>query len=127
MSMKRASPLIQRPARWLAVAAPLLAALCLPHAATAQTETFHQKHNLTVKRVFAEGPSGGGFFPTEDIAADCLWGLIYFDLAQPAGRAQMALLINAKAQNFRLQRVDYKKNAAGYPAGTCVLTGLHVE
>jgi Salmonella virulence plasmid 65kDa B protein len=47
-------------------------------------------------------------------------------LSGPSGRGQTALPMSSKAQGFRLQRVDYKKNAVGYPAGTCVLTGLHV-
>jgi hypothetical protein len=111
---------------WRALAGTALLGLALPPAAVAQ-ETFAQKYNLTVKRIFAEGQTGGGFFPAEDIAADCLWGLFYIDMSVPAGRGQIALLISAKAQNLRLQRVDYRKNVAGYPAGSCLLSGLHIE
>jgi hypothetical protein len=103
------------------------AVLCLPLTAVAQTETIGQKSNLTVKRIFAEGQAGGGFYTAEDISADCLWGLFYIDMSGPGGRGQLALLISAKAQNLRLQRVDYKKNVAGYPAGACLVSGLHVE
>lgn len=90
-------------------------------------QTFAQKYDLSVKRVFSENQTTGGFFTAENIAADCLWGLVYIDLAQPAGRSQMALLITAKAQGLRIQRLDYKKDVPGYPAGACVASGIHIE
>jgi hypothetical protein len=102
-----------------------LLALLLPLAAGAQTA--HQKLDLSVKRVFTEGAANGGFFPREDIGADCLWGLMYLDLSNPGGRAQLALLINAKNTQQRLQRVDYHKDVPGTPLGSCWLRGLHIE
>jgi len=84
--------------------------------------------DLHVLRVFAEGQTTAGFFAVENIGAECLWGLMYIDLSNATGRAQMALLINAKAQGLKLQRIDYIKNpGAGYTEGTCLAKGIHVE
>lgn len=82
-----------------------------------------QKADLHVLRIFSEGATTAGFYPVENIWADCAWGLIYVDLSNVAGRGQLALLMQAKAQNLKLQRVDYTKA----PSGTCTLTGLHIE
>lgn len=87
-----------------------------------------QAGDLHVLRIFAEGESRAGFFTVENIGAECLWGLMYIDLSNAAGRAQMALLVNAKAQGLKLQRIDYIKNpGAGYAEGTCLAKGIHVE
>lgn len=86
-----------------------------------------QKSNLHVLRVFSEDQTTGGFYTTENILADCTWGLMYVDLTNPAGRAQFALLLQAKAQGLKLSRVDYTKNPAGTAAGICTANGIHME
>lgn len=101
------------------------AALMLGSSASAQSQP--SKYDLHVLRVFTEGQSTAGFFTVENISADCLWGLMYVDLSTPSGRGRLALLMQAKAQGLKLQRVDFVKNASGYTSGTCLATGVHVE
>lgn len=96
------------------------AALIVTFAAPALAE---QKSSLHVRRIFTESAATAGFLPIEDISADCLWGLMYIDLSTQAGRAQLALVMQAKVQNLVLARVDYSKN----PNGTCSVYGIHVE
>jgi len=93
----------------------------------AAAQTPPPKYDLHVLRVFSEGQSKAGFFTTENISADCLWGLMYVDLSSPTGRGQLALLMQAKAQGLKLARVDFTRSATGYPAGSCLATGIHVE
>ncbi|MBT9494367.1 MAG: hypothetical protein IV107_18930 [Paucibacter sp.] len=77
---------------------------------------------LTVLRIFSEGTGGGGFYPKEPIPM-CKWGLMYVDFQSPAGRAKLALLMQAKAQGLLLQRVDYVVNLDS----TCSATAIHIE
>lgn len=104
---------------------PFASAFCLAFAllGAASPAFADQKADLHVLRVFSEGANVGGFFPVENISADCLWGLMYVDLTSPAGRGQLALLLQAKAMNLKLQRVDYAKNGNG----TCSATSIHIE
>lgn len=81
-----------------------------------------QKAGLHVQEVFAESASTGGFYPAESVSADCKFGVFYLDLSTPSGRAQLALLMQAKAQGLVLPRIDYIKNSDG----TCTATGLHI-
>ena len=81
------------------------------------------KGPLTVLRIFSEGASSAGFYPSENIQGDCKWNLIYVDMSTPSGRGMFALLLQAKAQSLSLARVDYIKNNDT----TCLLSGLHVQ
>lgn len=100
----------------------LPAGLALYLFSAAQTAlAIQQRADLHVMRVFTESATTGGFYPAESI--DCLWNLLYIDLSTPSGRGQLALLMQAKAQNLRVARLDYNKN----PDGTCSVWGIHVE
>lgn len=87
------------------------------------TASADQLFDLHAARAFSEGSASGGFMPVENISAQCLWNVMFVDLSNMGGRAQFALLMQAKAQNLRLQRVDYVRSAGG----TCAVVGLHVE
>lgn len=104
-----------------------IAVAMVVQSAPAAAQPQPSKNDLHVLRIFSEGQSTAGFFTVESISADCLWGLMYLDLSTPSGRGQLALLMQAKSQGLKLQRVDFSKDAPGYPAGTCLATGIHVE
>ena len=79
--------------------------------------------NIAVRQVFAESDTVAGFFPRDDVSSQCLFGVIYINLGTQAGRAQLSLVMQAKAQGLRVARVDYVKQ----PNGSCHVTGLHIQ
>jgi hypothetical protein len=77
----------------------------------------------TVKRVFAEGATTGGFYTNEGLT-QCLYQIMYIKLDTDAGKAHFSMLLSAKAAGQKIVRLDYTVSSSN---GQCDLNGLHVE
>jgi len=81
--------------------------------------------NMPVKQLFSEGTTAGGFYLTEtNLAAQCLYGIMYFRLDTDTGKAQFSSLLAAKAAGWRIKRIDYSRDAS---SGVCSATGIHID
>ena len=76
----------------------------------------------TVKRIFTEGSTRGGFYAVEGIS-ECQWGIMFVDLSTAAGKGMLSQLLTAKSAGFKVVRIDYSVSGSG----TCLASGLHIE
>lgn len=75
-----------------------------------------------VKTLFSE-PGTAGVYLKEG-TPQCLFNLMYINLASPEGKAILALLMSAKTSGMAVTRLDYARDAS---TTKCHLTGVHVE
>jgi len=76
-----------------------------------------------VNKIFAEGAATAGFYTTETLT-ECLYGIMYIDLSNEAGKSQLALAITAKATGSKIVRMNYTRDSG---TTKCSLTGLHIQ
>ena len=75
---------------------------------------------IHISRTFAESTSTAGFYTKEPLP-ECLWGLMYINLASDSGKAIFTMALTAKTANQPVVRIDYVKESNG----TCSVRGFH--
>lgn len=83
---------------------PLTIAM-LPGMAVAQQNSYSEP-NKTVQFVGVQGNSGYVSFTTP-MTAGCAYDNVYFDITTDAGKAELSVILTARASNRPLGRVDY--------------------
>ena len=96
----------------------LLIALCLI-APVAISATLQESH--TVSQILAEHGNKAGFY-TEEGLPQCLWGVMFIDLSNKAGKAHLSLALSAKMGGLKVVRMDYTVSSE-----KCFLTGMHIQ
>lgn len=75
-----------------------------------------------IDKVFAEGESLAGFYTKESLP-ECLWGLMYINLATDSGKALFTLVLSAQARGAVVSRIDYDKD----DNDKCLARGIHIK
>ncbi|TVZ40603.1 hypothetical protein P886_5037 [Alteromonadaceae bacterium 2753L.S.0a.02] len=75
-----------------------------------------------IDKVFAEGESLAGFYTKESLP-ECLWGLMYINLATDSGKALFTLVLSAQARGALVSRIDYDKD----DNDKCLARGIHIK
>lgn len=77
----------------------------------------------TVNQIFTVTGARAGFSTVEGLPAQCTYGLMYIDLTQPSGKAQLAQVLTAKTAGHKIVRLDYTIN----PDQLCFVLRLFTE
>lgn len=76
--------------------------------------------NRTPTTIFSENQNAAGFYTSEGLS-QCMWGIMFIDLSNEAGRAQLSLLLVAKTSGLKIVRMDYYISDS-----KCYLSGMHI-
>lgn len=72
--------------------------------------------------IFAEGGNVAGFNTKEGLS-QCLYQVMYIDLSNEAGKAQLSMVLSAKAAGQKIVRITYYIDTKGM----CRVKGLQIQ
>ena len=79
------------------------------------------QESRTITTILAENNNHAGFYTSEGLDM-CIWGIMFIDLSNEAGRAHLSMALSAKLSGLKVIRMDYVVENE-----KCWLKGMHIK